>query len=73
MAPFGHGSYNLTARCVHELFDAFVLVLTVVLVNSPVGAGSTAASLTCMFYAPGNCSGAHFDPAGTSAAPTATT
>ena len=68
--------YNLTTRFEREFIGTFVLVVTVdlrVLVNSPGGACSTAASLTCMIYAPGSCSGAHFDPAVTSAAPTVTT
>eukprot|EP00933_Yihiella_yeosuensis_P054188 TRINITY_DN52579_c0_g1_i1.p1 TRINITY_DN52579_c0_g1~~TRINITY_DN52579_c0_g1_i1.p1 ORF type:complete len:459 (-),score=86.96 TRINITY_DN52579_c0_g1_i1:68-1444(-) len=49
-----------------EFLGTFMLVLTVglnVLGNSPAGAFSIAASLTCMIYALGDVSGAHFNPA----------
>merc|ERR1719146_573143 len=58
--------YELWVRCVSEGIGTFVLVLTVllnVLGSSPAGAWSIAASLMCMIYALGNCSGAHFNPA----------
>ena len=62
----GSDGYNLTTRCVRGTVDTFVLVLTVglnVLANSPAGAWSNAASLTCMIYALGDRTGAHLDPA----------
>merc|ERR1719310_2118323 len=61
-----NGEYNLTTKCVSEFLGTYILVLTVglnVLNNSPAGAWSIAASLMCMIFALGNCSGAHFTPA----------
>merc|ERR550514_659369 len=58
--------YPMSAKLVSEGIGTFVLVLTVmlnVLGSSPAGAFSIAASLMCMIYALGNCSGAHFNPA----------
>merc|ERR1719421_1135355 len=58
--------YSLGTKCVSEFIGTFVLVLTVglnVLAKSPAGAFSIAASLMCMIFALGNCSGAHFNPA----------
>jgi len=58
--------YKLGTKCVSEFIGTFILVLTVglnVLTNSPAGAFSIAASLMCMIFALGNCSGAHFNPA----------
>merc|ERR1719262_682774 len=66
----GHptAKYELSVRCTSECIGTFVLVLTVLLnllaqPASPAGAWSIAASLMCMIYALGNCSGAHFNPA----------
>merc|ERR1719183_704824 len=59
-------TYDLGTKLVSEGIGTFVLVLTVmlnVLGSSPAGAFSIAASLMCMIYALGNCSGAHFNPA----------
>jgi len=53
-----------------EFLGTFMLVLTVglnVLGKSPAGAFSIAASLMCMIYALGDVSGAHFNPAVTTA------
>merc|ERR1719409_621364 len=58
--------YELTPRLVSEFIGTFFLVLTVglnVLASSPAPVWSIAASLMCMIYALGNCSGAHFNPA----------
>merc|ERR1719252_378352 len=58
--------YKLGTKCVSEFIGTFILVLTVglnVLTTSPAGAFSIAASLMCMIFALGNCSGAHFNPA----------
>merc|ERR1719182_1240733 len=58
--------YSLTTKCVSEFIGTFMLVLTVglnVLTGSTAGAWSIAASLMCMIFALGNCSGAHFNPA----------
>merc|ERR550537_38229 len=60
------GNYALSTKCVSEFIGTYVLVLTVglnVLADSKAAALSIAASLTCMIYALGNCSGAHFNPA----------
>merc|ERR1712232_432995 len=57
-----------------EFLGTFVLVLTVglnVLGASTAGAFSIAASLMCMIFALGSCSGAHFNPAVTVAILTA--
>ena len=54
------------SMCVSEFLGTFILVLTVglnVLSGSKAGAFSIAASLMCMIYALGTCSGAHFNPA----------
>merc|ERR1719160_2060525 len=62
----GSPDYDLGTKCVSEFIGTFFLVLTVglnVLNNSPAAAWSIAASLMCMIYALGNCSGAHFNPA----------
>merc|ERR1719375_2975351 len=61
---------TLTRKCVSEFIGTFFLVLTVglnVLNKSPAAAWSIAASLMCMIYALGSCSGAHFNPAVTAA------
>merc|ERR1719321_2187412 len=58
--------YNLSTKLVSEFIGTFYLVLTVglnVLGKSPAPVWSIAASLMCMIYALGNCSGAHFNPA----------
>lgn len=62
----GSGDYSLLSRLVSEFTGTFFLVLTVglnVLGKSPAPVFSIAASLMCMTYALGSCSGAHFNPA----------
>jgi aquaporin Z len=62
----GDAEYGLGVRLVSEFIGTFFLVLTVglnVLGKSPAPVFSIAASLMCMIYALGNCSGAHFNPA----------
>jgi len=57
---------TLGVKLVSEFIGTFYLVFTVglnVLGGSPAGALSIAASLMCMIYALGSCSGAHFNPA----------
>jgi len=57
---------GITAKLVSEFLGTFMLVLTVglnVLSGSAAGAFSIAASLMCMIFALGTCSGAHFNPA----------
>jgi len=54
------------AEIISEFLGTYMLVVTVglnVLGKSPAGAFSIAASLTCMIYALGDVSGAHFNPA----------
>jgi len=66
----GSPDYDLSTKCLSECIGTYVLVLTVglnILGGSPAGAWSIAASLMCMVYALGNCSGAHFNPAVTTA------
>lgn len=58
--------YPIYARMVSEAYGTFMLVLTVglnVLGGSPAPVWSIAASLMCMIFALGSCSGAHFNPA----------
>eukprot|EP00747_Dinoflagellata_sp_TGD_P164450 gnl/TRDRNA2_/TRDRNA2_184413_c0_seq1.p1 gnl/TRDRNA2_/TRDRNA2_184413_c0~~gnl/TRDRNA2_/TRDRNA2_184413_c0_seq1.p1 ORF type:complete len:444 (-),score=72.09 gnl/TRDRNA2_/TRDRNA2_184413_c0_seq1:103-1434(-) len=58
--------YSLASRLCSEFLGTFFLVLTVglnVLGGSPAAVFSIAASLMCMIYALGSCSGAHFNPA----------
>merc|ERR1719387_159856 len=62
----GSGEYTLGTKLASEFIGTFFLVLTVglnVLGKSPGPVFSIAASLMCMIYALGNCSGAHFNPA----------
>merc|ERR1719388_234331 len=62
----GKSEYSLGTKLVSEFLGTFFLVLTVglnVLGKSPAPVWSIAASLMCMIYALGNCSGAHFNPA----------
>jgi len=62
----GSADYTLSTKLVSEFIGTFYLVLTVglnVLGKSPAPVWSIAASLMCMIYALGNCSGAHFNPA----------
>merc|ERR1719443_2663981 len=62
----GEAEYSLGTRLVSEFIGTFFLVLTVglnVLGKSAGPVWSIAASLMCMIYALGNCSGAHFNPA----------
>jgi len=62
----GEAEYSLGTKLVSEFIGTFYLVLTVglnVLGKSPAPVWSIAASLMCMIYALGNCSGAHFNPA----------
>jgi len=61
---------SLVARLLSEFLGTYMLVLTVglnVLSGSAAGAFSIAASLMCMIFALGTCSGAHFNPAVTAA------
>jgi len=61
---------GMVAKLVSEFLGTFMLVLTVglnVLSGSAAGAFSIAASLMCMIFALGTCSGAHFNPAVTTA------
>jgi len=63
-------SYPLQSRLVSEFLGTYILVLTVglnVLSGSPAAVFSIAASLMCMIFALGSCSGAHFNPAVTTA------
>jgi len=62
----GDAEYGLVAKLCSEFLGTFFLVLTVglnVLGSSTAKVWSIAASLMCMIYALGNCSGAHFNPA----------
>merc|ERR1719379_619973 len=62
----GSADYTLGTKLVSEFIGTFFLVLTVglnVIGKSPAPVFSIAASLMCMIYALGNCSGAHFNPA----------
>lgn len=62
----GSDDYSLTTRLVSEFIGTFFLVLTVglnVLAKSPAPVWSIAASLMCMIFALGSCSGGHFNPA----------
>merc|ERR550514_2168052 len=62
----GEPDYSLGTKLCSEFIGTFYLVLTVglnVLGKSPAPVWSIAASLMCMIYALGNCSGAHFNPA----------
>jgi len=57
---------SVAAKLLSEFLGTYMLVLTVglnVLSGSAAGAFSIAASLMCMIYALGTCSGAHFNPA----------
>jgi len=57
---------SIAAKLLSEFLGTYMLVLTVglnVLSGSAAGAFSIAASLMCMIYALGSCSGAHFNPA----------
>jgi len=61
---------GIAAKLLSEFLGTYILVLTVglnVLSGSAAGAFSIAASLMCMIYALGSCSGAHFNPAVTTA------
>jgi aquaporin Z len=61
---------GLPAKLLSEFLGTYMLVLTVglnVLSGSAAGAFSIAASLMCMIFALGTCSGAHFNPAVTTA------
>jgi len=62
----GDSEYGLGSKLCSEFLGTFFLVLTVglnVLGASKAPVWSIAASLMCMIYALGNCSGAHFNPA----------
>jgi len=64
------GVPSIAAKLLSEFLGTYMLVLTVglnVLSGSAAGAFSIAASLMCMIYALGSCSGAHFNPAVTAA------
>jgi len=66
----GSDSYGLGVRTLSEFLGTFMLVLTVglnVIANSKAAVFSIAASLMCMIFALGSCSGAHFNPAVTTA------
>jgi aquaporin Z len=57
---------SMAKKCVSEFIGTYFLILTVgfnVLLGSPAGALSIAASLMCMIYALGGVSGANFNPA----------
>ena len=57
---------SMAKKCVSEFIGTYFLILTVglnVLMKSPAGALSIAASLMCMIYALGGVSGANFNPA----------
>jgi len=57
---------GIAPRLLSEFLGTYILVLTVglnVLSGSAAGAFSIAASLMCMIFALGTCSGAHFNPA----------
>jgi len=61
---------SVAAKLLSEFLGTYMLVLTVglnVLSGSAAGAFSIAASLMCMIFALGTCSGAHFNPAVTCA------
>jgi len=61
---------SIAAKLLSEFLGTYILVLTVglnVLSGSAAGAFSIAASLMCMIFALGSCSGAHFNPAVTMA------
>eukprot|EP00928_Gymnodinium_smaydae_P061719 TRINITY_DN45742_c0_g1_i1.p1 TRINITY_DN45742_c0_g1~~TRINITY_DN45742_c0_g1_i1.p1 ORF type:complete len:650 (+),score=139.48 TRINITY_DN45742_c0_g1_i1:66-2015(+) len=63
---FGRKVDQLGAKAMSEFLGTFFLVVTVglnVLANSPAAAFSIAAALTSMIYALGSASGAHFNPA----------
>jgi len=58
--------YSLQSRLVAEFLGTYMLVLTVglnVIGGSKAPVWSIAASLMCMIFALGSCSGAHFNPA----------
>jgi len=58
--------YEMSSKLCSEFIGTYMLVLTVglnVLGGSQAGAFSIAASLMCMIFALGSCSGAHFNPA----------
>jgi aquaporin Z len=58
--------YSIGSRFVSELLGTYILVLTVglnVIGGSKAPVWSIAASLMCMIFALGSCSGAHFNPA----------
>jgi aquaporin Z len=58
--------YPISSRLLSEFLGTYILVLTVglnVLGGSKAGAFSIAASLMCMIFALGTCSGEHFNPA----------
>jgi len=60
------GMYTLQSRLVSEFLGTYMLVLTVglnVIGGSKAPVWSIAASLMCMIFALGSCSGAHFNPA----------
>merc|ERR1719197_2406469 len=57
---------SMAKKCVSEIIGTYFLILTVglnILMKSPAGAVSIAASLMCMIYALGGVSGANFNPA----------
>merc|ERR1719326_1132457 len=61
---------SIAGKLLSEFLGTYMLVLTVglnVLSGSAAGAFSIAASLMCMIFALGTCSGAHFNPAVTTA------
>jgi aquaporin Z len=60
------GNYELASKVVSEFLGTYFLVLTVglnVIGGSKAPVFSIAASLMCMIFALGTCSGAHFNPA----------
>jgi len=66
----GNAEPGTVAKLLSEFLGTYMLVLTVglnVLSGSAAGAFSIAAALMCMIFALGTCSGAHFNPAVTTA------
>jgi len=66
MPPSEQETYPMNSRLISEFLGTYILVLTVglnVIGGSKAPVWSIAASLMCMIFALGSCSGAHFNPA----------